>query len=70
MKNVSITPDNFIEESKEIIPKKEIISSPVIVQQEHVVLVKNNLNRKDIVIGMAQNIDPKNLAVFCFSLRK
>ena len=26
--------------------------------------------RKDIVLGMAQDIDPKNFAVFCFSLRK
>jgi hypothetical protein len=29
-----------------------------------------NSQRKDIILGMAQDIDPKNFAVFCFSLRK
>lgn len=27
-------------------------------------------DRQDIVIGMAQDIDPKNFAVFCFSFRR
>ena len=44
----------------------QTLSSPV----QPTSLRRSDGAKKDIVIGMAQNIDPKNFAVFCGSLRR
>ena len=44
--------------------------TPIIPSPDNIIQSSDRTSRADIVIGMAQDTDPKNLVTFCASLRK
>ena len=58
-------------QTQSIIPKEgDIKSNSLRIETRNEIIPSINLKPIDVVIGMAQKTDPKNLAVFCGSLRK
>jgi hypothetical protein len=58
--------DTFITKSEGMVPQKQINEKINTPQAQNII----DSLKKDIVIGMAKDIDPKNFVVFCASLRQ